>query len=78
MRNLLHLANSPPEPPGGEPVWPAHLEVVRGKLFGSIGSKDLGPWSAPDSLGKRIIIRAQFLFNTSRQGGSQPAVPRIR
>src|SRR5437016_11100144 len=41
--NFLHLANSPPQPPGGEPVWLAYLEIVKRKLFGSIGVKNLGP-----------------------------------
>jgi hypothetical protein len=74
MYNCRHFTHGPPESPFSEPARPANLEVIGRKLFGDVGSKNLGPWSAPDSLCQCIIIRPQFCFDVSRQCGGQPGV----
>src|SRR6476660_18288 len=77
MHTLFHLTNGPPKPPGGKPVWPVYLEIVRGEFFGSIGSKNFCPRFAPDPLCKRVIIRAQLLLNMPCERGSQSAVTSV-
>ena len=63
-----------PKPPLSKPAGLAHLDVIGRKVFAGVASKNVSPWSAPDSLRECIIIRLQFFFNVSRQSRGQPAV----
>ena len=74
MHSCCHFTHGSPESPLSEPARLAHLDVIGRKLFAGIASKNVSPWSAPDSLRKCIIIRLQFCFNVSRQSRGQSAV----
>src|SRR5258707_14699257 len=78
MRKSYHLFNRLPKPSCREPVWSAHLEVVRRKFFGNVSSKNIGPGFSPDSLREHVIIGAQFFVNAPRDRAAQPAVTTIR
>src|SRR5512132_462845 len=78
MHEIRHFADRPPKPSCSEPVWPAHLEVVRHELFGNISSENVGPGFTPDSLREHVIIAAQFFFNVSRHRGTEAAVTGVR
>ena len=67
VREILQFADRPPKSSRHQPVWSAHLEVVRRKFFGNVSSKNIGPGFTPDSLREHVIIGAQFFFNASRE-----------
>jgi hypothetical protein len=74
MRKSSHLFDRLPKPSCREPVWSAHLEVVRRKFFRNVSSKNIGPGFTPDSLREHVIIGAQFFFNAPRERAAYPAV----
>ena len=77
VREILHFTDRPPKPSGHEPVWPAHLEVVRPGFLGNISSENVGPRVTPDLAREHVIIGAQFFFNVSRQRRTEPAVTAV-
>jgi hypothetical protein len=67
MGKSSHLFDRLPKPSCREPVWSAHLEVVRRKFFGNVSSENIDPGFTPDSLREHVIIGAQFFFNVPRE-----------
>ena len=77
MRKSFHLFDRLPNPSRREPVWSAHFEVVRRKLFRNVSSKNIGPGFSPNLLRERVIIGAQSFFNASRERAAESAVTTI-
>jgi hypothetical protein len=55
MRKSSYLFDRSPKPSRREPVWSAHLEVVRCKSFRNVSSKNVGPGFTP---GQRVVSAA--------------------